>query len=488
MKKDKSIYYIDKANENLPEIFNRYIAPKSPEKILNTNDSIIIDLGNHYVGYFSFDMNYVQFYIDSPVKLLIKFCETKEEITYDFSSYNGTLSPAWLQEELITVDFPGTYSMPRRYSARYIKITVINTTEPLTLNNFSFKAVTSADVNSLPKVDFKDNTLQVIDDVSIQTLKNCMQRVFEDGPKRDRRLWIGDLRLEALTNYYTFNNLKLVRRCLYLFAAAKTNEYGILPGYIYENPKFVSGYWFLTDYALLFTVALCEYYNHSSDLSTFNDIYPIAKAQLESVEKLMDENGIISINRDCDCFIDWCDQLKKTTSLQGVYIYALNKMVSTLKSLNHNDYNHFNEKLIRAKNSTLENLYNSCENNFKNIYDDFQCSVHSAVWMILSDIISGDNARELLLNVLENEDSCKPVTPYMHHYVVEALIKLNEKDLAISYIKDYWGKMIQNGADTFYEVFIPDDLQASPYKDKMINSMCHAWSCTPSFFLRKNLK
>ena len=27
-----------------------------------------------------------------------------------------------------------------------------------------------------------------------------MQDVFEDGPKRDRRLWLGDLRLEALAN------------------------------------------------------------------------------------------------------------------------------------------------------------------------------------------------------------------------------------------------------------------------------------------------
>jgi hypothetical protein len=31
-----------------------------------------------------------------------------------------------------------------------------------------------------------------------------MQEVFEDGPKRDRRLWLGDLRLQALVNDVTF--------------------------------------------------------------------------------------------------------------------------------------------------------------------------------------------------------------------------------------------------------------------------------------------
>ena len=25
----------------------------------------------------------------------------------------------------------------------------------------------------------------------------------------------------------------------------------------------------------------------------------------------------------------------------------------------------------------------------------------------------------------------------------------------------------------------------SPYRDRMVNSMCHAWSCTPSYFIRK---
>ena len=46
-----------------------------------------------------------------------------------------------------------------------------------------------------------------------------MQTVFEDGPKRDRRLWMGDLRIQALTNYQTYKKSSLVKACLYLFAA-----------------------------------------------------------------------------------------------------------------------------------------------------------------------------------------------------------------------------------------------------------------------------
>ena len=45
-----------------------------------------------------------------------------------------------------------------------------------------------------------------------------MQTVFEDEPKRDRRLWLGDLRLEALANYETYRNFDIVKRSLYLLA------------------------------------------------------------------------------------------------------------------------------------------------------------------------------------------------------------------------------------------------------------------------------
>ncbi|WP_309121157.1 hypothetical protein [Paenibacillus sp.] len=36
--------------------------------------------------------------------------------------------------------------------------------------------------------------LAAMDRIAVKTLQDCMQTVYEDGPKRDRRLWIGDLR------------------------------------------------------------------------------------------------------------------------------------------------------------------------------------------------------------------------------------------------------------------------------------------------------
>ena len=50
---------------------------------------------------------------------------------------------------------------------------------------------------------------------------------------------------------------------------------------------------------------------------------------------------------------------------------------------------------------------------------------------------------------------------------------------------DYWGSMIRKGADTFWEVYDPKDDFKSPYNFYPINSYCHAWSCTPVYFINK---
>jgi len=78
------------------------------------------------------------------------------------------------------------------------------------------------------------------------------------------------------------------------------------------------------------------------------------------------------------------------------------------------------------------------------------------------------------------------VTPYMHHYVVEALLAAGLRDEASRYMQSYWGGMIAKGADTFWEVYVPGDDFLSPYKSHLMNSYCHAWSCTPTYLLRRN--
>ncbi len=475
-------YYLKKADENLPPLNRTVIAPNLPLTVLKAGDSLTVDLGDHYVGYLSFTMGYSTIYIDAPVTLVVRFCETERELADDFSAYRGSLSASWLQEDVINVDFPGEYRMPRRYAARYVRITVRHSSQPLTLSELRFTAETSADVSALRPYDTADGELAAIDRVAVNTLKNCMQRVFEDGPKRDRRLWIGDLRLEALANYETFGSDALVRRCLYLFAATDRED-GFLPGYVYENPVYVSGYWILRDYSLMYVATLCDYYRHRGDEAVFRDLYEDACSVMEAAHRHRNEQGL-AVGPDGQLFVDWRPGLEKRTAYVGIYLYTLDLWCRALETLGHPDALLYRQRLTEGRRAAYEALYDPKRHAFRPAWDKGQYSVHSTVWMILGGVIEGEEAGTALSLVLKDETSVKPVTPYMHHYTVEALIRAGLMAEAEAYLREIWGGMVKLGADTFFEVYRPGDPDFSPYGDRMVNSMCHAWSCTATYFLR----
>ena len=483
MKDEK--YFLEKAKENFPELHYRNIIPDITGFTGSDGDYVLLDLGEHAVGHFSFSFDKEEVFVDAPVRLNIKFGEDMREINDDFSQYDGILSKTWLQEEIINIDFPQKIIMPRRYACRYIKITVDRTPRPIRLFDFSFCASTSADVSVLKTINTTDDLLKKIDNVATNTLRECMQTFFEDGPKRDRRLWIGDLRLEALANYYTFNNLEIVKRCLYLFAAGKCNNLGFLPSFVYETPYYHSGATYIEDYALLYVVSVCDYYEHTGDFDVVNDLLGICKSQLESFRTTLDENLITTKQSGWYAFIDWCPGLECLVSLQGVYLYTLERFAELLKAIGDEDFEKYSSFISEVRCASKKYLYSEKNKVFVNDFDNGQLSVHSQVWMILGGVITGEEAQKLLLYCLNNKSFKQPVTPYMRHYVIEAMLKLEMKAEAVQYLKKFWGGMVELGADTFWEAYIPDDLDFSPYNDRMINSLCHAWSCTPSYFIRK---
>jgi len=56
---------------------------------------------------------------------------------------------------------------------------------------------------------------------------------------------------------------------------------------------------------------------------------------------------------------------------------------------------------------------------------------------------------------------------------------------ALDLIRSYWGGMVEAGADTFWEVYDPRNALLSPYDNVLMNSYCHAWSCTPTYLVRQ---
>ncbi|MGM0238940.1 alpha-L-rhamnosidase-related protein [Enterococcus sp. AZ103] len=506
---------LKKAEENLPEIIettvvpvaiadvvadqkgaNGYVAKISDKNItkladytLGRDESIVLDLGDHYVGHFTLDINSVGSPMDAPLYLQLKFAEVPAEIAAKSSDYDGWLSKSWIQEEYIHLDvLPATLSLPRRYSCRYIELKVIDTS-PKWKASFSqpvFTAESSVSMNQVAPYEIDDPELKDIYNVSVKTLLDCMQTVFEDGPKRDRRLWIGDLRLQALANYATFGDLALTKRCLYLFGGMTTEE-GKVPANVFTAPELIPDDTFLFEYSIFFAAILADYYYETKDLEVLKDLYPMAKKQMDLAMELVDDDGRLNLLEEWPAFIDWSNEFEKATAGQGTMIYALRRFINIAKVMEETAIETYERVLADMIHFSQEVLFDTKEQQFI-VEKNHEINVASQVWMVLAEVFDQEKNREIMTTIVATQFPITGIaTPYMYHHVVEALFLAGLKEEAIRLMKNYWGKMIDLGADTFWEAFKPEEPDFSPYGSPIMSSYCHAWSCTPAYLIKKYL-
>ena len=62
-------HYLQKAEENLPELFVKAVRVEQKADAFRQGDSVTLDLANHYVDYLSFHTGYTEMYPDAPVHL-----------------------------------------------------------------------------------------------------------------------------------------------------------------------------------------------------------------------------------------------------------------------------------------------------------------------------------------------------------------------------------------------------------------------------------
>lgn len=476
------------ADELKPMLFTETVRPgcSFPSSALTRGDSLVLDFGNHFVGRISMRLHSVGSHQDAPAFLSIKFCEVDKELHEDATAYSGWISRGWIQEEQLHIDvLPDTVSLPRRYAFRYVKITVIDVSSKyrLVVDDVWAECTTSADDSQLkPLVCSQEDGR--LDAIALRTLRNCMQDVFEDGPKRDRRLWLGDLRLQALANYATYRHINLVKRCLYLFAGT-TGEDDRIAACLFTTPENQTDDTYMMDYTLFFIPTLLDYYEATGDIETLRDLAPLALKQLDITASYFDERQVVRDSHELGwCFVDWNLDLNKQASAQAIYIYCAKAAEQIAITLRWTEVAHKIRQDWQAKaQAAMVHLYDRKKGLFIS-GERAQVSVASQVWFVLSGILSAKQCQQALKRVDSFPGAEKMVTPYMYHHYVHALYKANMSDTARMAMKRYWGGMVEQGACTFFELFNPENPDESPYGSSIVNSYCHAWSCTPTWFLR----
>lgn len=455
-------------------------------KPLNPGDSFILDFGQHFTGQFTLSLRHFEIPVDAPVRLQFIFGEVPAEVAEPFDPYTGSLTRSWLQDEIVNFDIvPQTVTLPRRYAFRYVKVTVVSCSKhgKFGFSDIRAEGISSADETKLLPFRAKSLDDAALDRVALRTLRDCMQTVLEDGPKRDRRLWLGDLRLQAQANYVSYRNYEVVKRSLYILAGTATDK-GLVGTCSFERPVPVRGGNSIFDYTALFAPTVLEYLEASADRATAEDLWPLVLKQLDFTLEPVNADGLFIPPKGWWLFIDWHRTLDKQASEHAIILYGLHATLKLAEKLGKVKEASFISQIIpRMEDSARKHLWDEAQGLFIS-GPKREVSYASQAWMVLAGVPSATQAKRAMSTVIRSDRAEKPVTPYMHHYVVVALHTAGLHDEAWQYVRNYWGGMIKKGADTFWEVYVPDDDFLSPYNSHLMNSYCHAWSCTPTYLLR----
>ena len=452
--------------------------------VINSGDTLILDFGDHYVGQLQYELTHVGEVriADSPVMLRFTFGELPLEIVTPPENYKGGLGSGWLQNEVRSFVFmPYSGSLDRRYAFRYLKIERIDSAVfPISIQRICADTVSAVTLDDAPDLSLEDPLLKQIYRMSVKTLKECEQDVFEDGPKRDRRLWIGDLRLQAMGDYYTFKNRDLVKRCIYLFATYRTEDGLVAPCVFPDSPPYVDG-WVFIDYSLFFISCLYDYTLMYREMDFLEELYPIAYRQMERCLELFDwETGELTGK---PAHVEWCLGLEKGLAAAAVLIYTM-KQLRILAEMLGKDTSFVCEQTEKITASVLDH---HCKENGLYKSAGGQISWASQIWLVLADILPRGENVAILENLNRENPDFGIHTPYLMHYYIDALYTNGLRERAIGEIKAFWGQLVDFGFDCCPEIFNPADHFESPYKAPEVNSACHAWSCTPIYWIRKYL-
>lgn len=331
-------------------------------------------------------------------------------------------------------------------------------------------------------VDFPDRGHFSCDDqrmneiwaVGNKTFRLASGIFFLDGVKRDRWIWSGDAYQSYLINRYLFFDADICKRTI---LALRGND----PITQHINT--------IMDYSMYWIMSIGSYYEMTKDYDFIEMVYPKMKSMMEYCMAQTDENGFIYGRPGDWVFIDWAN-MDKEGPISGEQMllaqcYQAMIDVHSLLGLDNTMY-------VEKKKTLLENIrkyyWDSEKGAFIDGYESGRRNVtrHSNIFAVLFDFVTREETESILQNVLLNDQIEAITTPYFKFYELEALSKLGQFEEVICRIKDYWGGMLDRGADTFWEEYNPNDTveeQYDMYGKKFGKSLCHAWGASPIYLI-----
>lgn len=316
------------------------------------------------------------------------------------------------------------------------------------------------------------------------TLRCCVHQHYEDSPWREQALYAFDSRSQMLFGYYAFGEMEQPKASLRLLALSQRED-GLLelcaPGRI---PVVIPSF------SLMFIIALEEYCRYSGDIAFGEELLPTAQKILECIQNHVRHGLVWNFPEPCYWnFYEWTPLLdaepifrEETLSpsaeapMQLMYILAMQRMCKIYAYLGMKT-DELEEK-IRILQNGMEQFWNpeaGAYASFIRSQEKVQYAELVQALALCAEVVPLERQKALREKISKGELVRASLATSI--FVYEALLQEPET-YAVSVFEEVaerWGKMLYNGATTFWET----DNGAEDFE--RAGSLCHAWSCVPTY-------
>lgn len=312
-----------------------------------------------------------------------------------------------------------------------------------------------------------DELIARIFDAAKRTIDLCASGEYLwDGIKRDRLVWMGDIYPEMLALTTLYGRTEIVEKSLDFIKEATP-----LPSFMNDMPT----------YSMWWIIVLYDYYR----LIGCKDFLDRQIDYLEELVKVLNSNVGENGELNYDIFVDWPTRGDKdeTTGTRCINLAAAEKAAKILEMYGKKT-EYVCEMIEKLKKGSFEVKSKK--------------QVIGLKYYALGEI--SNNEYELLIN-----GGAAGLSTFMSYFILTAIAS-RDKKLAAKIMKEYYGKMLDLGATTFWEDFdvswaenagkidvlpvegkvdIHGDFGAFCYVGYR-HSLCHGWSSGVIKFIEEN--
>lgn len=317
-----------------------------------------------------------------------------------------------------------------------------------------------------------DERINKIWETGAYTVHLNMQDYLWDGIKRDRLVWIGDMHPEVMTLGTVFGNHEVVRNSL---------------DYVRDGTPATSWMNGICSYSLWWIIIHHHLYWYYGDKEYLSAQKSYLTELLRNVMKNIDGNKEAYKSGR---FIDWPTNDNPDAIHAG--LQAL-----TVRALEAGS-----ELAGWLSDPALAKECRDAATKLRTYVPDNKGNKEAAALLAIEGMLDAKTAHDIIV-----KDGAKDFTSFMGYYMLETLAKNGSYADALDLISEYWGRMLDLGATTFWEDFNYMDSKNAARIDEFVpegkfdihadggaycyvglrHSFCHGWASGPTAWLSQHI-